>query len=299
MKRFFILASAAIVALASCAKTEVVYNDGPQEVAFKQITGAMTKEPTALTSGSLGVIAHYGANLYFDNTAFNWDATASVFKANPAKYWPFEGTLDFTVYAPYGTASYAGNTLEIEGVTAQEELYYGSERYVGTAKKEKVPVVLKHTSAKIVVNVMGAELYTVKNVVVGNANKTGDVFVKYVDPLTVTTGGDIVKNNFELVPATETNGVALTAAATPLDACYVLPGDQTYIDLTFVQSAATPITYTKRIALTGAWVANTIYTYNITITADEILFTASVKEWETADAVDKTNADFTAVPSQN
>ena len=43
MKRFFILASAAIVALASCAKTEVVYKDAPEEIAFKQITGVMTK----------------------------------------------------------------------------------------------------------------------------------------------------------------------------------------------------------------------------------------------------------------
>lgn len=43
MKRFFILASAAIVALASCAKTEVVYKDAPEQIAFKQITGPMTK----------------------------------------------------------------------------------------------------------------------------------------------------------------------------------------------------------------------------------------------------------------
>ena len=289
MKRFFILASAAIVALASCAKTEVVYNDGPQEVAFKQITGAMTKAPTALTSGTIGVIAHYGENLYFDNTAFTWDTGDKVFKANPAKYWPFEGNLDFTVYAPAGTARYAGNLLEIEGVTAQEELYYGSQRYVGTSKVDKVPVLLKHTSAKIVVKVMGADLYTVKSVKVVDANETGDVFVKYADPVTVTTGQDATKKDFELVPSTATTGVALTTAGTTLDECYVLPGGQTNIDLTFVQAAANPITFTKRIALTGAWASNTIYTYNITITADEILFTADVAEWETATEKDYTN----------
>ena len=42
MKRLFILA-AATVALASCAKTQVVYNEEPQEIAFRQVENVMTK----------------------------------------------------------------------------------------------------------------------------------------------------------------------------------------------------------------------------------------------------------------
>lgn len=49
MKRLVILA-AAIVALASCAKTQVVYNEEPQEIAFKTVSGVMTKGPVTGTT---------------------------------------------------------------------------------------------------------------------------------------------------------------------------------------------------------------------------------------------------------
>ena len=101
MKRFFILATAAIVALASCAKTEVVYNDAPEQISFKQITGAMTKAAHTLEDGNLGVFAHQGEDEYFGNTPFA--GTSGSFTA--AKYWPYEGTLDFTVYYPYVAAA--------------------------------------------------------------------------------------------------------------------------------------------------------------------------------------------------
>ena len=56
MRRFFILASAAIVALASCAKTQVVYNDAPEEIALKTVNMPMTK---AAYNQDLGVVAFY------------------------------------------------------------------------------------------------------------------------------------------------------------------------------------------------------------------------------------------------
>ena len=90
MKRFFILASAAIVALASCAKTEVVYNDAPEQIAFKQITDVMTKSTHTLSSGVLGVFANQGAVEYFDNTPFTWATNA--FTAE--KYWPYPTYAD-------------------------------------------------------------------------------------------------------------------------------------------------------------------------------------------------------------
>ena len=111
MKRILIFASAAIVALASCAKTEVVYKDAPQEIAFKQITGAMTKADTKL-SGTMGVFAQYNNDntsttnaVYFDNTSFAEGSTECVWEADEAKYWPLEGNLDFTIYAPYNESS--------------------------------------------------------------------------------------------------------------------------------------------------------------------------------------------------
>ena len=61
MKRLFILASAAIVALASYTKTQVVYTEAPEEISFKQVTNVMTKAG-ALQTGVLGVFAHQGEN---------------------------------------------------------------------------------------------------------------------------------------------------------------------------------------------------------------------------------------------
>ena len=47
MKKFYVFAAVAIAALASCTKSEVVYNQGQQEIGFRQFTGSMTKaEPS-------------------------------------------------------------------------------------------------------------------------------------------------------------------------------------------------------------------------------------------------------------
>ena len=108
MKKMLFCAAAAIAALASCSKTQVVYNDAPEEIAFKQITGAMTKATDGYEaldgSISLGVYAYHTPvsgdyDSYFANVAFAKDGDA--WAANPAEYYPLSGTLDFVGYAPY------------------------------------------------------------------------------------------------------------------------------------------------------------------------------------------------------
>ena len=111
MKRFFILATAAIVALASCAKTEVVYNDAPEQIAFKQITGAMTKAFGNYTT--LGVFAYQDSKKHFENYTFTHDGVKGW--TNPDAVWPYEGDLTFTVYAPAATATLEGNVLKLTG----------------------------------------------------------------------------------------------------------------------------------------------------------------------------------------
>ena len=88
MKKFFFCAAAAIVALASCSKTQVVYNDAPQEIGFKAVTGAITKavQPTENEgfNQDMGVIAYntVGLSEYFTNAQFN-KTTASVTTKDP------------------------------------------------------------------------------------------------------------------------------------------------------------------------------------------------------------------------
>ena len=105
MKKFYVFAAVAIAALASCTKSEVVYNQGQQEIGFRQFTGSMTKADPALSgyATTMGVFAyHNGSTLYIDNGSFEETSTSGIWGGKPTKYyWPLQGTLDFTVYAPH------------------------------------------------------------------------------------------------------------------------------------------------------------------------------------------------------
>ena len=269
MKRLFILATAAIVALASCSKTQVVYTDAPEEIAFKTVAGAMTKA-TALQSGSLGVIAHQGVVEHFGNTNFAWDNANSVFTTD--KYWPHDGTLDFTIYAPYKDgAGLVDEVLTIPSVTAADALYYGVERYMETDKATTVPVVLGHISAKINVTFNGNGIFDLTSWTITGVNKTGSVTVDYTDndaPV-VTTLADPVPTTGDLTYDAGTSDY------------FVLPGNQTSLTVNFKQGS---INFDETIDLStesAKWVANSAYTYAISVSApDKIQFTATVADWD-------------------
>lgn len=273
MKRFFILATAAIVALASCAKTEVVYNDAPEQISFKQITGAMTKAED-LTGGELGVFANQNGTdaEYFGNTKFTWVDVDNVYKAD--KEWPREGSLDFTVYYPYSVdAKYdlSENVLTVPATARISEVYYGKERFLNRTKTSNPAVVLNHVCAKITVNFEGGSLYTFKSAEISGVNTAGNVEVDYDAPLTVTTvdpvGGSI------------TTGAINFAASGAVN--YVLPGDQKNISLIFTQNLGSA-DIEKEVPITGTWEANKHYIYNISVAANALItFTAEVEDFGT------------------
>lgn len=278
MKRFFILASAAIVALASCAKTEVVYKDAPEEIAFKQITNVMTKaEPVALT-GDMGVFAYKaGENVvYLPNTQFT---LAGEVWGNAGAKWPYEGNLDFIVYAPFNDDAETTTTvLTLPEVTAADALYYGVQKYSNVSKTaDPVNVALNHLSAKISVDFTDpAAGYKLSTVVLNDVCTKGDVTVNYSEsPAVVTT----------TVQTTMTDHTF--AAGTPF---YVLPGAQTSFTVTFVQeNGDNDVTYTKEVSLAGAkWDAHKGYTYKFSITpTGAITFKAVVNPWDEQAATTK------------
>lgn len=134
MKRLFILA-AATVALASCAKTQVVYNEEPQEIAFRQVENVMTKGGAGTSLGnwsnaSMGVFAYKEgeANPYFTNANFAKHSTQSYWVGNGTQYyWPFQGSLDFYFYAPHqgtgASVSVADKELTISAFTNEDYEY--------------------------------------------------------------------------------------------------------------------------------------------------------------------------------
>ena len=265
MKRFFILATAAIVALASCAKTEVVYKDAPEQIAFKQITGVMTK---AEFTDNLGVFAYQGTNKHFDDMPFVHNGTNWT---NADAVWPYEGQLTFTVYAPhteYG-ASLNGSVLTVANVEAAENVYYGATQ-VTTAKTDEVDVVLRHMAAKVTVEVdLGA--YTLTSLTLNDACTSGEVNVNYgTTPATVAVA--------------ENTGSTQSLDMTEESVQYVLPGAQTSFTIEFTQGA---LSFEKTLTLpTANWVANTAYTYNITVAdPEQIYISASVAGWDPSSPV--------------
>lgn len=279
MKRFFILASAAIVALASCAKTEVVYKDAPEEIAFKQITNVMTKagEQTPLT-GDMGVFAYKAGTdgVYLPNTQFT---LADGVWGNANAKWPYDGNLDFIVYAPHNSnASTTTTLLTLTGVTAADALYYGVQKYSNVSKTaDPVDVELNHLSAKISVDFTDpAAGYTLSTVVLNDVCTKGNVTVNYSESpavVTTTVQTTVIDHTF--------------AAGTPL---YVLPGAQTSFTVTFVQeNGDNDVTYTKEVSLAGAkWDAHKGYTYKFSITpTGAITFKAVVNAWDDQAATTK------------
>ena len=144
MKRLFILA-AATVALASCAKTQVVYNEEPQEIAFRQVENVMTKggAGTSLvnwSNASMGVFAYKEGetNPYFTNANFAKHSTQSYWVGNGTQYyWPFQGALDFYFYAPHqetgASVSVADKVLTISAFTNEDYVYVNNNTpYVGS-----------------------------------------------------------------------------------------------------------------------------------------------------------------------
>ena len=280
MKRLFILASAAIVALAACTKTEVVYTEAPAEIGFKAITGAMTKA-TGLgdnADATLGVFANFtSGGEFFGNSEFtSTDGTAWT----GGKYWPLEGALDFYVYAPYVAPSenIAGLnskvlSIKVDNKTDQTDWLYGATALVNKTKANAndidMAVTLKHALAKVTVNVTSGT--GVSNVVlnVTNTRQAGTLEVDYTTPETPSV-------DWSEVAVGETMNWAVTSG-TPF---YVVPTDQTSFALTYTLNGVPNLTYTHSLA--GAtWEAGKSYVYNVNVAPGEITIYPTVAGWDT------------------
>ena len=186
MKKVLFCAVAAIVALASCSKTHVVYNGDPQEIAFRQITGAMTKTTVDLTS-NMGVFAWTVTSpaSYFGNTQFI--KTDGIWKANPSKFYPIQGELDFAYYSPYeANWTFDGSTTLASPVLSDikdKDVLYGKTIARSAKTAEALDVELAHALAQVTVNVTTDEAskghITITQVTLSNTHLGGTLTVTY------------------------------------------------------------------------------------------------------------------------
>lgn len=296
MKKFYVFAAVAIAALASCTKSEVVYNQGQQEIGFRQFTGSMTKAEPALSgyATTMGVFAyHNGSTLYIDNGSFEETSTNGIWGGKPTKYyWPLQGTLDFTVYAPHQatdvnyaladkklTVTIANNSSE------QIDYLYGKKWYNGKSKVASVPVVLKHALSKVTINVGASanDIFTVSSVLLEDTYQAGSYVVSYTKAddhkSIVTKSGSPVDMEF-VSPSPWTPTTTLTACTASK---LVVPSNQTSILITYKMAGSDAVLTASIDLSTGSptpvWETGKHYTYNITLKADEILFSPEVEDW--------------------
>lgn len=309
MKRLFILASAAALMLASCAKTTVVYNEAPEEISFKQVTNVMTKvdpETSELTTdmGVFAVLSGSG-NAYFSNIQFNatGDVGSKIWKANPAQYYPLQEALDFAFYAPYTntpsawTYTNSGQILKSCAYTDVKttDILFGYEILADKVKQENAyPVTLKHALAKVSIKIKTTatteNLVTITGVTLNQIYDSGT--------LTVTYGSDVLtsavwdskgdKKDYKFIH----EQVATTSAEGYSDPIYIVASDygdndgceQTSLVVEYKIKKDGTNEYTGSATLdlspdTGKayWEMGKHYIYTINATVYEITFDADVE----------------------
>ena len=300
MKKLLVCAMAAIVALASCTKTQVINNEPLKEIGFRAVAGASTKaeQTTDNFSQTLGVLAYVNGtteSVYFGNTSFS---KKSDDQWGAGMYWPITNALDFVVYSPYveGGAKFDYATKKLT-VTADnssfnsngegwgDDYLYGSEYLSNKTYTEDtdgtpqaVAVLLNHAMAKVTVN-FEVENVKVTNVKFDTPYRKGSYDVTYgVNGTTVDwTPDTAVPDAIEVIE--EIDGTSAEAT----ESTYILLVPETVSNITFnYQIKGTQATLTKTIEVTDEWAAGTHYVYNISVTPKEIKFQPSVSnEWDT------------------
>lgn len=301
MKRFFICAAAAIVALASCSKTEVVNTSAPEEIGFKAVTGVMTKALGDQNHTTMGVFADYTVDqaYYFGNTEFA-EGDNNVWTGTTAQYWPLSGSLDFALYAPFARSgvsrtytSAAVNTMSItvDNYTAQTDWLYGTAVITSDKNNNAMPVTLRHALAKISASVKAdlADLEVISLEVIGTI-QNGTLTVDYAGTDADLTDGDS-RLSWNTAGAMVKDMALITnktlVADTPVyGSCYVIPSEQTSLKLTYcLPDSDVERIYTHTFD-DASWVDGKNYTYNITIGVNEIKFQPNVNDWATVPADD-------------
>lgn len=289
MKRLFILATAATVALASCTKTQVVYNEAPEEIGFKAVTGVMTKAVDSWDTATevMGLFAvKSDESTYLNNVQFKKDATEAYFvgwdgTAHKPYYWPLNEALDFIVYAPYDISADLTSdvlTIPVDNTgTDQKDVLYGEEKLVDKTKQAAAyPVNMKHALTWIKVNIV-ADQDGVLNVTELNLTDIVPSGTLNVDYTTANDPELSWTNPGTKAPVSVCTGAVGTAGVTK-DFLIIPAAEQTSFDLTYTLNGGSSLN--TSLEIDGEWKAGFKYVYNISVAASEIKITPTVLPWD-------------------
>ena len=174
MKKYIIIALAALAASVACSKVETAVENNQKEISFEVANSVQTKAFT----GSVYSNGPFGTYAWFNNTNDfmvneQVDLSGGVWKTvDHTFYWPKTGSVSFISYSPFeGASNTAGTTPVVEkdkitytGVTAgTTDLMYAdkatcsnnvNEVEDGTNSFTGVPTIFRHALAKLSFKVM-------------------------------------------------------------------------------------------------------------------------------------------------
>lgn len=313
MKKFFFMAAAATALFAACNKTEVVYTDGPQEIAMFAVSNTATKAPvtgTAYPDDNMQVAAYLASDTpgnYFGQTTFV-KGTGTTYVGSPAQYWPVtNATINFlavseaktspvtTITFNATTPASAAEVVLADNSSEQYDLMYAAGQGVKTSSTPAaVDMVFKHALSWICFEVKAAEAnkITVKSITLNGAVYNGTLGLVN-DEYDETATYESV--NASVTPSWSSKGVAKNVLVsndvylcTDSYAPYgtgllVVPNTATTAGFTIVYSTgAGDITYTANFTKpTEGWVAGKKYTYQIGFgDLAEIEINPTVTNWD-------------------
>ena len=237
MKKVLFFAAAALTMLAACNKTEVVYDNDPQEIAMFAVSNVATKTPVAgasfLESDNMQVAAYIanGASEpgnYFNKTLFK--KNGAYWTGNPSRFWPItESTINFLAVTENGGnvadrtevnfdgtnyASAATVVLKNNDTFNQTDLMFAAAQgKCAPNNYSDVDMIFKHALAwinfRVATSTTGATI-TVNSITLNNATYNGSLALtnnKYAE-----TGSEVSTND---VAAVWTPGEAKTALKVP------------------------------------------------------------------------------------
>ncbi len=313
MKKMFLFAAAAMVSLSSCVQSETVYTGQVQEMGFKSaVTRGIIQSnddmiyPIAVTAQLKDKAATTYEN-YFTNAQFVYDEGSSLWKGEPARYWPTSGDIDFLAFCPYPalaviTSNYDTNgafeTMVISGIDNsikdQHDILFSDLLSVEAPQTSAQPLLFHHATAQL--NLTFKKTDSAAAVIV-NSVKIHNVGVSGTLTVTPVRGGsstavwtpDTPKLRYFLdADATGIEDGTLDAELTSSSTyspvpMLVLPGTQTQIEIAYTVDGHDQV-YIHDLSTTGeTWNMGYKYTYNYTINVNEIIFDCTVDEWDTID----------------
>lgn len=276
MKKIF-FSFLAIAAIASCAKTEVVYTEADSEIKIAPVTSTITKAdvknaidgtvyPTAeefmvnaFYNDASKTNVQYLANVVFTNKGQYWGGQDATY------YWPKNGTLSFACYSPadlptdakvtaYDVATDTYTVAYAQPATTAETVDFLiapiTVPYTAQTATENVSVVFEHALAWVTIKVKAANpeaaaAFTIKDVIVNQVATTGTLTAEMGDGIQYTEWSDQdTPENYDVVKGKE---IDVTTVATnveenengTLNGLVVVPQVPTTLTINYTQNAMT------------------------------------------------------------